>query len=390
MLFRSLRDFIGYHELTEKDSVGKFTNPTQKVKKKPKSGPGNGPKYQAFWFLKEIKQPKMTPQDLQEMAIEETYAQELFRLYSPSHPKTRLVPDNNGLYTLVRSKDIGPGAICLELYSTEQNNYYFNNNYYKGLGEIIVLSLLLNEGDLKLGNVYVKNRQLIKIDGDMCFWGNYNNKITTNDLARLPHVRDYKAGNWFDIRQRLPKEQLPTSSKDVYEEDKSEFHFSYIFPKSFRENVYFKREVHKTILEVLLTPTGIFRQVLHDVLLNVPNSGAKKRDLASIIDDRKQQLFFAAMNLPDFKAFLQSYDARTVKTEFINKLKAHRTRAKRKLHIELYEEDINKEFAKLVPTPAASPKKRKAADLGLFSQPAEQPAEKKGMLEQLSEYFFGY
>lgn len=380
MHFRTLRDFIGYNVLTKDDSAGKFSNQIQRTKKRPKTASDRGRKYNAFWFLKDLQTTQKSEDLAQQVAIVETYAQEIFRLYNPIQPKTRLVPNNKGIYTLISSKDMGADAKCLDSFSDKDNYYYFSRNHFKGLGQIIVLSLLLNEGDLKFGNLYSKSDQLIKIDGDMCFWGNKSNLITTNDLALAPHVQDYKAYNWLDIRYR-EKKFAPMISKQLSEEDKSDFHHSYIFPESFRKNKLFRQEVNKTILEILLTPSGIFRQVLHDVLLNVKNVGAIKRRLDSTIENRKQQLNDAAMKLPDFRQFLQTNQARIFKDEFITKLKAYRTRSKRHLYVELYEADINAAFEKLLP------QKRKASEIGLFSQ--YEPPQKKSLVEQLSEYFFG-
>lgn len=105
-------------------------------------------------------------------AIEETVAQEFFRLLCPFYPKTRWMRENKCLSWddeyYILSKEI-PKFQAGFFLSPESKETIINKKP-KGLASAQVISLLLSEVDFKAGNVGIDQEgRVIKIDGGLCF-----------------------------------------------------------------------------------------------------------------------------------------------------------------------------------------------------------------------------
>lgn len=139
------------------------------------------------------------------LARHELLAQEFFRLIIPHQPETFLAKDEPHNTYYVYSKE-AEGYHALP----EGEKSSFENGTITGFGQAILVSVFLQEVDLKNGNIGVdKDNRVIKIDGDQCLASilGVNNKydITPKVIAELPSPHDFYATNWLDmIRKGVP------------------------------------------------------------------------------------------------------------------------------------------------------------------------------------------
>src|SRR5579883_54460 len=192
-------------------------------------------------------------------AFVETIAQELMRFYeSESHyPKTRDVKADNEVHDKFNllSKDVIVFTPLSHLNNNETRKK-IKSGEYKGLGKLLVLSLFLNEVDLKLDNIGIdKDNYIVNIDGNLKFasllfpeqFPVIRSKITGEDLDSLPFVEDYDPSNWLDfiMWDDKHKSSITNYDSELADEDLIDL-------KSFR------REVNQTILDILITPPELW------------------------------------------------------------------------------------------------------------------------------------
>jgi len=240
-------------------------------------------KYKYLWYLK--KEPDKA------VARREVFAQELFRLLIPGHTKTRLVIDERG-DTFVASKHIPgytrlPNDLTSNVNIKREWNAKLKNGTYTGLGELTTISLLLNEVDLKNGNIALNDKnQLIKFDGDWCFarlraWS--GNNITEHEIDMLPFPGNYKPYNWLGIVAENVRRPHPLLDSDI------------------STNPRFRAEVNHALLKALILPEALIKNFIAAYI----EDATEATTLYNEFTDRRNQLAAAAFKNNSFLAYLK-------------------------------------------------------------------------------------
>lgn len=326
-------------------------NEVYKVKKAPPHNffykPENliSKQYKNIWYMKDTDPSYGNP-------LYEVIAQEFFRLFITGQPKTRFILGFDE-YRRTRESTISkevPGFISLnDLINGVNGNQKINvkqkikEGQYYGLGEVLVLSLLMNEYDLNSQNIGVNNLgQIIKIDGGYCFKeldegkkeGEFYKKmpITTQDLQLLPFIQDYPAYNWLDIIKHLNREISNTVDSKL------------------SDNPLFREEVNKALLRVVVTPPSLLKKFTFDC---VPACLREEKDAkyhnqtnhcSEEVCDRQSQMIDAALNLDSFKEYLLNDAAHKEYGTWSAHLKEFKTLGKRGLDFHLYEDEMLERF----------------------------------------------
>lgn len=263
-------------------------NIAKKRRLTPDPSPPSSDKYTANWYLKHYTDAKKALK----RAGQEVIAQEIFRLFVPGHPKTRLViSDGERKIPYVVSKEV---KNAIPPYAETFANRLLNQEL-EGLGEILVVSLLVSEMDLRLLNLLIRDDgRIIKIDGDWCFaectdlFENYNLKINEFDIASLPILYQRQAYNWLNIIELGNRSLL---SNDHYEQ--------------LSRKHAFRREVNSMLLKIILLPTSYI-----ETLIVVHLGGSKiAHTLLNKIKVSKEQMTESAFKNHDFKVYLKSEDS---------------------------------------------------------------------------------
>ncbi len=290
------------------------------------------------WFVKVVydknfKDPN-APLNLSDatyidIATREVIAQELFRLYIPNQPKTRLVVDHKNVIISVASEEVKNFTTPYNLPNDDMKNGILSGKY-TGLGNLCVMALFLNEDDFKPGNVALSNNQFIKIDGDWCF-GNLrlenpnrnDNIITEAVIADLPFVYNYEAYNWLNHR----------TAELLYESPFLDFRMS--------NHSGFRQEVNEQILKVLLTPP----ELLKDFFQHYNNPVAEKNNILApalnFLVGRQNQLLKSALDNASFLNYLESNEAKLVVSQFKDALANFKTSEKNFLITSKNKSEIN-------------------------------------------------
>jgi hypothetical protein len=294
--------------LKQKHTKTNFTNNIYLVKKKISGKNIDHDKFKNIWFLKNIHPDKV---------VLEVVAQEFFRLILPRQPKTRMVLYKNDI-SLISSLSKGimdfnpfqrmnPSDLKQKIISGE----------YSGLGEILVLSLVLNEVDLKLSNIGIDNLgRIIKIDGDWCFarldswFENENFSITSNDLDRLPFITEYFSYNWLDII----KEEKYQSSSEFIEVD-------------FSVNESFRLDVNNTILKIILLSNEMINAFVKNYIEDEEGSSFITTEICS----RRDLLIVAALQNDSFKQYMKTSLSEDTLDTFMKEISVFKTAKKHTL-----------------------------------------------------------
>jgi len=289
-------------------------------------------KYKNTWYLKRIGEvpKKGKVADKEEMqenlndAAREVVAQEFFRLLIPGHPKTRLVVDDDGV-AFVASKQIeGFRALPVEVYwgddpeeekKFDREKDHFNEclayGLYIGLGEVMTVSLLMNEIDLKNGNMALdKNNRIIKFDGDWCFAGLLGRiaprDISARDLEMLPFLSGYSPHNWMGAVIQGERFPFPFLEHDL------------------TFNPRFRAEVNDALLRMLLLPD----ELIHHFVENYVADAGQQNIIINELMERKNQMYEAALQNHDFVAYMKSDAASGQCDEYIDYLDTFKTTGK--------------------------------------------------------------
>lgn len=191
-------------ELHDSDATGKKSHPVTVRKKTPKDPANLTPRNTKDWYFKVMYAPGVPTNKLNRIenvsvAEREAIAQELFRLFIPNYPKTRIVEGSyNRIY--VASEGV-PNYQAVERMDANDVRQGLLDGRYRGLGHTAVMALFCNEIDFKLGNLILSNGRFVKIDGDWCFAtlrencaaDDTNYRITADNIARLPYCDNYRA-----------------------------------------------------------------------------------------------------------------------------------------------------------------------------------------------------
>ncbi len=224
------------------------------------------------WIVKKVLDPNQ--------AKREVLAQEFFRLFIPHQPETRLMWDaDSGVY-YVLSEEI-PGYKNLP----SGHAAGFGDGTYTGLGQAMVVALLLQEIDFKNGNVGLDDHnRVIKIDGDWCFaplngWKN-SLSITPDVLEQLPsiHSPDFIPHNWLDY----------------YYEGIAQAHPGQIVAPSLRDNPQFRTEVNEALFNICLLPDSFIEEFVAAYIDTDPQLFVR------LIKERRDQLYASALQNQSF------------------------------------------------------------------------------------------
>jgi hypothetical protein len=206
------RNFIAGKLITEADARAKITHESMVVKKKPEvqlsmTEVRLNLKYTYEWIAKKIEILVL---------LHELVGQEFLRLLLQSQPKTRFITNANEDTTYILSKAVkGFRPLSDKALVNALKDYYKTDRYNIALlAELLIFAVLLNEIDLKLGNLGTDYRNFtVKIDGDWLFaelrlllsekgrdrLKQVNFNIPDDILDRLPFPGTYEAWNWLDI-----------------------------------------------------------------------------------------------------------------------------------------------------------------------------------------------
>lgn len=230
------------------------------------------------WYCKEIKSP--------ELAKIEILAQEFFRLIIPHQPETRIAKNfKTGTYYILSERI--PGFRNLPKDKAER----FRNQYYKGLGQVMVCSMFLQETDLKNGNVGIDRKKRVKkIDGNWCFSqerypGDY--KLTTRAIEALPNPIDFRTHNWLDLIKEGNKNQI-----------------SNIIDIELSNSPQYRAEVNQALYKICLLP-DIFIEAFVDTYIT---AGGQR--FVDLLKSRRDELQVSALDNASFRAYLATPEAK--------------------------------------------------------------------------------
>lgn len=302
-------DAFVLREKLEKSDRDKFTNPATIETKAPPANPEDvKQKHLSSWIKKKM--------DDDDVAMREVLAQELFRVVTPYQPKTRLAYDQLQAYDqyYVLSKRV-PGFTRLSELNLDEVNKRIISGEFTGLGNMLVMSLFMNETDLKLGNICIDELgRIIKYDGDWCFAklrvSGENYDITPEVIKRLPYNTTYEAFNWLDLVSKKRKNDEPR-----------------LIDISMMRLPALRREINQTILQILLLPETLFRRMIQYYTADIMVT----ESLFKFLMQRREQLKSAAMQDPSFKEYLKSREADTAMEAFLQELSEFTMTGKTKL-----------------------------------------------------------
>ena len=247
--------------------------------------------YGKSWIVKPVEN---SPYSLLEVE-RELLCQNFFRLIIPHQPDTRLC---------LRKTYFKPEYYILSeevqgfrpLPAQERASPVYGD--YSGLGQALVVALLLQDRDVKNGNIGINQlRQVIKIDGDCSFSGLTPEKkgslyrVTADVIESLPDLvfREYWAFNWLDYVQ---ENQYYGHSKLVHP------HLS--------NDPCFRREVNQAILRVVLL-TSLVLQKFVDAYVT---DGTRQREFLYFLIGRRDELLQAALQSESFCHYVGSQEAK--------------------------------------------------------------------------------
>lgn len=166
----------------------------------------------------------------------------------------------------------------------------FANGTYRGLGQVVLGSMFLQEIDLKNGNLGLdENNRVIKIDGDWCFAAekyHYGYNLTPRAIERLPYPHDFYTFNWLDLT--ISSIQFPTST---------------IVNPELSQAPQFRAEINQAMLKICLLPDSFIDKFVDAYM---PAGGQRFIDL---IKARREELQLSASQNLSFQAYLQSPQA---------------------------------------------------------------------------------
>ncbi len=238
------------------------------------------------------------------IACLELLAQEFFRLIIPNQPETKLAWNSHLNTYFILSEEV-TGYKLLPVNSSLS----FSSGAYSGLGQVMILSIFLQEIDLKNGNICLNEKdQVIKIDGDWCFaairnpsFKEYKKDITTNLLLTLPFPFSYSAFNWLDIyingvatlTSNIVDDNLATSS-------------------------HFREEVNEAILKILLIPDEYISKFV-DAYISI---SIHVNVFISYLKNRREELKLVALRDESFITYLKSSSAKKTLNQHLLHIKS--------------------------------------------------------------------
>lgn len=239
-----------------------------------------------LWVCKTIGSINQTNID---SAENETIAQEWFRLFLPTHPKTRYWQSKTAIYVISEKIE---GFVSLQHARVTWPPEDFKaklNDVLQDFAEILIISLWLNEIDLNEGNLgFDKDCNIIKIDGGGCFAAYYYrskircHELNEKDLDDLLQLHLYSPFNWPFTRERGKK-----ISRDLEE---------------IAAHPSFKAGVYRGLAKVVITPNEWIQTFINEY--HHPDNPTYIA--YNILVKRRDMLLNAALKLLAFQEYRQS------------------------------------------------------------------------------------
>ncbi|MFT3741640.1 MAG: ankyrin repeat domain-containing protein [Gammaproteobacteria bacterium] len=316
--------------------VQKTQNPDEKKSEKQKN----------YWFKKTVGS--------NEEAILEVVSQEFRRLFNPAQPKSRWVTDHKGRYH-IHSKEVLEFSTLKQLVEKDASTvkHNFRCNIYKGLGELLILSLFLTELDLKTTNIGIDRwGNLIVIDGGESIGLahtipgakydpkiNYEIEYTEADIQNPIAIKNYLPYNWLDVIEIKSYRNRKEKSDLFFEDILKEKHII--------------REINRIILKIKVTPPSLIDKLINCYFPKNPNlTQIRLKDFLK--NELANQAFIrfnnATKNNAAFIQYLHSEEARQDHEDYIKNLEHFKITGKKQL-IDIYptmREECQKLFEILV------------------------------------------
>lgn len=219
----------------------------------------------------------------------EVLAEELFRLMIPTQPRTYLGWNASFDTYYVLSEAI-PGYKPLP----EGKKRQFTRGEYPGLGQVLLCSAMLEEIDLKQGNIGLNaDDRVVKIDGDWCF-ASLADKMPRGYITRaliddLPLPTGMKPYHWLDIIRK---------SKDMKKSQLVDW-------TGLAHASHFRSEINEAILRFLLVPDHYWKALVDAIM----PSSILSDDYLLFLSERCAELRDCALQNPSFQAYLASTEA---------------------------------------------------------------------------------
>ncbi|GEM_PF-3069438 len=267
------------------------------------------------------------------IALAEVIGQEVMRFYLPYQPEARRVkPSNHAEHqiNLIIKEVLGFRSLLFLQNQKDSIREKIKKGEYRGLGKLLILSLFLNEVDLKLDNIGIdeKNR-LVNIDGDFKFaclrrenYTEENSRITTQDFEALPFITDYKPGNWLDYMRWNSELNCSTIN------DKAE-----LIDEEMKQLASFRQEINEMSLMIMLTPPTLLETLVNSYVDQEEEKEIefKAIEIISSLVARQEQLKEAAKASKQFVDYLHSMAADTDLKKFLEQAEQFKIMGKDKL-----------------------------------------------------------
>ncbi|HTM63371.1 MAG TPA: hypothetical protein VL360_02575 [Gammaproteobacteria bacterium] len=262
-------------------------------------------KYQNLWYLKKHGNDFKT-------AALEVIAQELFRLLLSTHPKARLV-DTGDDQSYVTSRQVD-GFKDIHLFDFVSLKDSIAAGEYKGLGEILVISIWLDEIDLKPDTLGLDGQgNFIKIDGERCFAALQKLKGTRDEydlsqisFSQLPYLSGKFAYNWLDliIYGRINDKEAAIVNDELL------------------NNSSFRREVNRALMKIIVLPDDLLLKFVYSYF---PGVNRLANEIIQELSLRRDDVLKSAIKSESFCKYLQSDDAKNDLSEHMEYIKSFTT-----------------------------------------------------------------
>ncbi len=230
----------------------------------------------------------------------EYLSQNFFKLLLPDQPYTLLALDFLHHKTFILSQEITQ-LIPLP----ENQSQLFSDGTYQGLGQILLISLFIEEVDLKNGNILLSNtNKVIKIDGDYTFsslqtkYGEELFSIHASTLSTLPKPLDFYCYHWLDFK--------------IAEKAQSQ---SNIVGTQLHLSKHFQNELNQAILRICLLPQSFFLCFIQEHITEMGQFISKqmammyRQSFMAFFSCRYLKLKKAALEYEPFKLYIFSENA---------------------------------------------------------------------------------
>ena len=250
------------------------------------------------WILKKMvtEDGKSEPKT----ANKELIAQEFFRLIISGQPETRLIRGDP------------PYILSEEIRGYKPFSALPPGKKPTGLGQIVVVSMFLQEVDLKNGNVCIdENNRVRKIDGDCCFSSLYNQhkdkpfNITREAIETLPwpSPRVFYTFNWLDcVSAGTMQAESSLVSRKISQPPNPDMDFL--------------NEVNQALLSICLIPDEYLEAFVDAYDLKED----ERAELVNFLQERRKELELNALSMPRFQAYLKTEALQKDKEDLLTRM----------------------------------------------------------------------